>query len=187
MSINRHQCVYFVSCAGTDLIKIGTTIAIDGRLRSMTGWIPFDLDLIAAVPGGRIGEAYLHWLFRAYRVRGEWFQPALPIVALIEEAKATGRIRKLPQDPVDFRSWAGFTQTDRNLIGDVRESVLRLSKKELAAILGVSPGMVGAAARDRFCPRMVGRMIAIGQERGVAVDVRLFHRDWLAADLSEAA
>lgn len=61
-----------------DRIKIGVT----SQLRSRMGDIPHDR-LLVTEPGGREVETRRHEQFAAYRLTGEWFRAAFPLMAHI--------------------------------------------------------------------------------------------------------
>lgn len=79
--------VYFIQAREGGLIKIGRSDDPARRLREFQAGCPVDLVLLFA---GRcvdfnIDETELHNRFAEYRVRGEWFEPAEPILRCIEE------------------------------------------------------------------------------------------------------
>lgn len=73
--------VYYLRFA--DRVKIGTTIALAQRLRS----IPHD-ELLALEPGSYDVEFKRHEQFAALRVTGEWFRYEEPLTTHIENLKA---------------------------------------------------------------------------------------------------
>lgn len=76
--------VYFLQCpAANGAIKIGVTLKLAARLRSLEDTIPCALRLLATVAGGRALEAQLHELFADHRLRGEWFSPSAALMALV--------------------------------------------------------------------------------------------------------
>lgn len=79
--------VYFVKQLRTrpSLIKIGITTDLKGRLRDLRGGSGLDLELIAAVPGGRDLERRLHEEFADLRKRGEWFENHADLRARADE------------------------------------------------------------------------------------------------------
>lgn len=67
------ECVYFVQ--GGPFVKIGKTSGSpEGRLAELQTGCPYELKLLAYVPGGIKRERQLHREFRELHVRGEWFK-----------------------------------------------------------------------------------------------------------------
>ena len=73
---NKQGCIYLIRCVGFPYYKIGVSEgkAID-RLNALQTGVPFELELIKAVSISDIGRAerYMHSLYKAKNVRGEWF------------------------------------------------------------------------------------------------------------------
>ena len=80
--------VYFVEAVGLHMIKIGWTLRIATRLRTLQCASPNELRLVATTPGGHKDEKTLHNIFRLHRVRGEWFTYATEVDQLIDNLKA---------------------------------------------------------------------------------------------------
>ena len=65
--------VYFIG--GADLVKIGWTAGDPARrLRKLSHESPVPLEMLAAEPGDRLQERYLHDRFAEHRDHGEWFR-----------------------------------------------------------------------------------------------------------------
>jgi len=64
--------VYFVLCQ--DLLKIGFSIDVDGRLAGMRTDNPFPLQLLGVIAGPVQLEKALHAVFNEHRHQGEWFK-----------------------------------------------------------------------------------------------------------------
>lgn len=93
--------VYFLRRAdGVGPIKIGCSVVPAARLKAMQVWSPHPLEVAAAVPGGFNDEKRLHNQFAEYRLHGEWFEPAPPLLALVARIHATG---ELPPPPANDR------------------------------------------------------------------------------------
>jgi excisionase family DNA binding protein len=73
--------VYYLQFAGR--VKIGTT----GRLRQRLESVPHD-ELLAVEPGDARIERQRHRQFAQYRISGEWFQSAPPLMAHIATLKS---------------------------------------------------------------------------------------------------
>ena len=78
------QCsyIYFIQ-AESGPIKIGRALKPKVRLGELQTANHEDLKLIATVPGDAWAEAEYHRQFGEWRLRGEWFEPASPILAEI--------------------------------------------------------------------------------------------------------
>lgn len=76
---NGSRFVYFIEAIGSDSIKIGTASDPMARLADLQTGCPFELVLLATVPGGYQLEDELHERFSSSVLRGEWFRgdPAL--------------------------------------------------------------------------------------------------------------
>lgn len=64
------------------LIKIGMSEDPDRRLGELQVGSDQPLRLVAVIPG--VSESMLHRHFAPYRVHGEWFEPAEPLVKFVE-------------------------------------------------------------------------------------------------------
>jgi hypothetical protein len=67
------------------LIKIGRSYNPEARLKAIGANVP-GVELLGTMPNGN-REKEFHRRFAAYRAYGEWFHPAHPILALLEELK----------------------------------------------------------------------------------------------------
>lgn len=76
--------MYFVQAGQGGPVKIGFSTAPRFRLHALQTGNPFKLILHGSVAGSRVLERALHWHFRDDRIRGEWFRPTRPILALAE-------------------------------------------------------------------------------------------------------
>lgn len=65
--------VYFVEAKGLDKIKIGRTADLLGRLDTLRTACPVPLEVVLAVPGGRLIEGAFQRAFTEYHCRGEWY------------------------------------------------------------------------------------------------------------------
>jgi hypothetical protein len=74
---SQQPVVYFVRIG--DLVKIGTTVSLPKRLTHFRAHTQDQPQVLLVLPGSYAEEKQLHALFRADRVRGEWFtlSPAL--------------------------------------------------------------------------------------------------------------
>lgn len=68
--------VYFIKAEGHSVVKIGSAICPESRLRELQTASPFCLILLGIEPGGMPREKELHRQFAAQRIRldGEWFR-----------------------------------------------------------------------------------------------------------------
>lgn len=79
----RQPVVYFIQSG--ELIKIGTTADLTGRLGQLNTTAPEKLKILLVVAGGRTEEKQTHALFAAERVRGEWFRPSERLLEFIAD------------------------------------------------------------------------------------------------------
>jgi Meiotically up-regulated gene 113 len=75
--------VYFVRCG--ELIKIGTSTDVYGRVNSIRTMTPLPLELLAVAAGSRAEEADIHARFAHLRQHGEWFTAAPELLSFIAE------------------------------------------------------------------------------------------------------
>jgi hypothetical protein len=64
--------IYFIS-AGDGLVKIGYSRNVDKRMRVLSTASPRPLQILLTIPGTRSDESAFHEMFKAERIRGEWF------------------------------------------------------------------------------------------------------------------
>jgi uncharacterized protein (DUF433 family) len=94
--------VYFMRRAdGVGPIKIGCSKHTARRVQSCQVWSPEPLEIVASVAGTFADEWRLHSEFKDYRLHGEWFEAAPPLLALVARVVATGT---LPPPRADDRN-----------------------------------------------------------------------------------
>lgn len=79
------MAVYFVQCAESKLIKIGSSLRPFARIRGLQTGCPGDLAILKIIDGDQSLEFSLHERFSGERSRGEWFRPSPELLAAIEE------------------------------------------------------------------------------------------------------
>lgn len=77
------ECVYFVSPAPFNEIKIGYATDLFNRLRELQIANPHELHILTAIDGTIALEHRLHAIFATERLRGEWFKTSARIRAFI--------------------------------------------------------------------------------------------------------
>lgn len=83
-SRTRDCLIYFVQAGNGGPIKIGrTSLVVRYRVRELQIGCPYELLLLATMPGGLAKERALHARFRGDRLRGEWFRPSPELLGLI--------------------------------------------------------------------------------------------------------
>ncbi len=74
----EHHCrIYFIEAPSIGLVKIGYTLKVPERFRSMLTMCPVPLSLLADMPGGPQAEAKLHDRFEAHRRRRDAVRPGV--------------------------------------------------------------------------------------------------------------
>lgn len=124
--------VYFI--VSGNLIKIGTTVNLDGRLRSYNP----DATLLGTISGGRSVEHQVHRLFAAHHsMRREWFADSVALRADIADL-VEGRKVLPPLKPTEWG--AGGWQTPGEFGALYREvrTVAGLTQQAAAESAGVS-------------------------------------------------
>lgn len=81
--------VYFIQDG--DAVNIGHSVSPERRMAGITTCR--ELRLLLMIPGGPARERELHKKFAKFRVKGEWFQLAPPILDFIENAKLSRKRR----------------------------------------------------------------------------------------------
>lgn len=85
----KERSIYFmkpVALAGP--IKIGCSYLPNSRLVALSVWSPFELEIIASVPGDFTLERKLHNLFAESRTHREWFRPTKALLSGIAALRA---------------------------------------------------------------------------------------------------
>lgn len=81
----KGSVVYFMQCAKTGAVKIGTTIDLQSRYHALRTNLPYGINRIWFCEGaGREMEQGLHKLLANHRLSGEWFEPAEPVMASLK-------------------------------------------------------------------------------------------------------
>lgn len=93
------RLVYFIRPVGmAGPVKIGSSVMPEKRLRELGAFCPFELELVAILPGTRELEARFHALFAADHQRGEWFAASTRLDAVIAQVAArTFDVSTLPE------------------------------------------------------------------------------------------
>ena len=73
----KRGCVYFIQAGEDGPIKIGFSKDVESRLTDLQVASPEELRLLRTIEGTKEDEAHVHYLFSSYRLRGEWFEPAI--------------------------------------------------------------------------------------------------------------
>jgi hypothetical protein len=100
----KRATVYFIRPIGMQgPIKIGCSIAPDGRRSSLETWSPFPLEIVAEIEGIRLLERRFHALFREQHRSREWFAWSPELQRVMDEVAAgTFDVDTLP-DPQGLR------------------------------------------------------------------------------------
>lgn len=131
--------VYFIECAETGLVKIGTAHCVAARLASLQTGSAADLRLLGTSPGGLSAERELHRRFVGQRVRGEWFK----LNASLSEVIAASTP---PASPVR-RSWSVASSAPlADILRPVAATAERVGIAELAREAGVPASTVYSMA-----------------------------------------
>lgn len=80
----KRPCVYFIRSGRHGPIKIGYAKTLRSRLHALSTAHHDELLVLATLAGGDVQERRMHEKFAAYRLRGEWFEPAEELLAFIE-------------------------------------------------------------------------------------------------------
>lgn len=85
--------IYFIKPVSSfGPVKIGTTsLPVERRLAQLQSASPLMLEVAAACAGHAGHEALLHREFARFRLHGEWFIAAAPVLEAIKVARAGGK------------------------------------------------------------------------------------------------
>ncbi|MFC7261545.1 GIY-YIG nuclease family protein [Streptomyces lutosisoli] len=87
MPANWIERVYLIGSPGIPTVKIGCSIDLARRLRTIQLMSPVKLEVLWSCEGGKDLESALHEHFASYQSHGEWFTfPVDPVVAVHEAA-----------------------------------------------------------------------------------------------------
>lgn len=76
--------VYFVGNREHNLVKIGTSKNVKKRIECIQIGFPYTLETFITLEGGEQVEKTLHFKFKEYHLRGEWFKLSKEILDFIE-------------------------------------------------------------------------------------------------------
>jgi hypothetical protein len=76
--------IYFARVIPNGPIKIGFSISVETRIRTISTTSPFPIELIGDMEGTLEDETRLHSMFADYRLNGEWFEPNGKLLDFIE-------------------------------------------------------------------------------------------------------
>lgn len=75
--------VYFLEARESSRIKIGFATNLERRISALQTGSPERLIVLGTIPGTRADERNLHKRFSKYRLSGEWFRNAQPLLRYI--------------------------------------------------------------------------------------------------------
>jgi hypothetical protein len=122
--------VYFVQESGMGAIKIGATGNLKHRIDILRVSSPYEMRVLAQVPGDERLEKYVHHCFHSFRIRGEWYRSTPELLACIEELKE-----------------------GRPLLSDFERSQVEALSKAWAAPFDERPKRKKPRRRERGAPR----------------------------------
>jgi hypothetical protein len=129
--------VYFIQAVEGGRIKIGTTIRLTERLKTLAKEAGSELRVLAVVDGDRKIEKGLHRRFSQLRAVGEWFEPGDDLLGFIVQ---------------EGREWNGENESDyatikirRDVLDDCR---LAAAMKSVSLTDYISDAMREVAKRD---------------------------------------
>lgn len=81
------RVVYFVSYGVDGPIKIGTTSNLERRIHHLRNACPYQIGVLATLPGGSVTEREIHALLESDRLEGEWFCRSQSVMAIVRFAR----------------------------------------------------------------------------------------------------
>jgi DNA-binding Xre family transcriptional regulator len=167
LSANRATLIYFAQNPRTGHIKIGTTIDVEARLRTLASQHG-RLELLGVIEGGRPFESALHLAFAAHVVPGmgrEWFFDVDPIYNYIKRyADHRPVLRREPQPVTEKPSYDRSVNSHLyDLIAKKREQpgFESLSIADISRETGLSRQTINQLARNRTTQFDKTTMIAL--------------------------
>lgn len=80
--LERTTNIYFIR--GGDLVKIGSAVDVQARLKALQTGSPVRLELIGALSAFAGEEYEFHAELAKFRVHGEWFKATEPVLGYID-------------------------------------------------------------------------------------------------------
>lgn len=77
---DRPSVVYFLRAGGR--IKVGRTSDLKGRMATLQTGSAYRISLMLSFSGGAVEEQILHRALKPWRLHGEWFRAAVPVMKL---------------------------------------------------------------------------------------------------------
>jgi hypothetical protein len=101
-------------------VKVGRSASPESRLVQLARAVPFQMRTICFLADGTRTERALKESLCTARVKGEWFEPSLDLVALLNDAAAQGQVvERRPIDADYFREVIG-PKLDKYMDGKTR-------------------------------------------------------------------
>jgi hypothetical protein len=113
--------VYFAE-AKDGRIKIGTSGNVERRIANLNGMVPGGCRLLCAIPGDAALEAHLHAVLAKHRVSGEWFEPALAVLEIVERYRTQGA----KATPAGFAPTSARKKSSLSDLRDLARSEMRV-------------------------------------------------------------
>lgn len=66
--------VYFIHAKRSNFVKIGFAKTVPNRMRELQVGCPFELAILGWREGDRETEIRIHFHYKKFRIRGEWFE-----------------------------------------------------------------------------------------------------------------
>ena len=134
--------IYFIQAGAKGPIKIGyTSNNIEQRMNDLQCASHKQLYLLGIMDGEMVDEKVLHEQFNEYKIRGEWFSPAMKIRAYI--FKNTSNSELLDEEELEYNIEHGFDLD--MLLSNIEEKYIRKAmtisgnkKQDAAKTLGLS-------------------------------------------------
>jgi len=126
--------IYFIQAGSLGPIKIGrTNNGAKEKLKELQVGCPEKLYLVGTIEGNKTREGQLHYKFKKYQIRGEWYEPKAELTAYIY--KNANKIQLISDETftgIDLD--AEMIKTERKYLKDALDVVLgnkRLASKML--------------------------------------------------------
>ena len=106
-------------------VKIGVSISVNTRLRSLQNAAPEPLEVIRMLEGGKGVEAWLHRYFSSRCISGEWFSfdPEMLTISPVVEEKASGAPAEHGEvNEIIVRHYGAFSNRRRRLAADAHST-----------------------------------------------------------------
>jgi len=125
-------------------VKIGWTSNVEARRANMSVSVPGGISIMATIAGGKETEDYLHGLFEADRIGGEWFNLSEGLSSFIRDVQngKTGLIPFVDTAEYMVRNTAEYSRDAVEIAGQMAAAVLNDEFKGVGDTIEAAAGRI---------------------------------------------